>query len=88
METRTYNFFADGGHGWLEVPLEDVRAVGVWDSITTCSYVKSNYAYLEEDCDASAFVRAVRAAGWRVNFLDHYVDGDSIIRRYKRFPSA
>ena len=56
---RTYRFFADSGHGWLEVPRAEVVASGA--KISTYSYYDplTDMAYLEEDCDAPAFLKAV-----------------------------
>lgn len=54
-----YRFFADPGHGWLEVSGAEVVASGV--KISKYSYYDplTNMAYLEEDCDAPAFLAAV-----------------------------
>ena len=55
-------WFSDSGHEWLQVPLKAARwadkadkAKG-GDGISTFSYVKGNYAYLEGDCDAALFL--------------------------------
>ncbi|MDZ4263801.1 MAG: hypothetical protein U1B30_15900 [Pseudomonadota bacterium] len=53
-----YTFIADPGHGWLQVPLHEVRKLGIADKISACSYMSSNMAYLEEDCDAPLFIKA------------------------------
>jgi hypothetical protein len=55
---RKYRFFEDPGHGWLEVPRADVVASGV--NISRYSYYDpaTDRAYLEEDCDAQAFMKA------------------------------
>ena len=62
---KTYKFHHDGGHGWLEVPRADLMASGVMAKISACSYQSSDgeTVYLEEDCDASAFCRAIQQAG-------------------------
>ena len=54
-----YRFFADPGHGWLEVPRAEVVAAGV--KVTPYSYYDpvTDMAYLEEDCEAPAFLAAV-----------------------------
>jgi hypothetical protein len=54
----TYRFFIDSGHGWLEVPQSEVVASGA--KISAYSYYDpvTGMAYLEEDCDAPAFLRA------------------------------
>lgn len=47
-----YEFISDPGHGWLKVPLADLPK-GFHPS--QYSFKDSQFAYLEEDCDASAF---------------------------------
>lgn len=61
----TYRFIEDPGHGWLEVPVEEVRRLCIEDQISGYSYVSKcgQFAYLEEDCDASLFIRAKEARG-------------------------
>jgi hypothetical protein len=54
-----YRFFADPGHGWLEVYRAEVVASGA--KISGYSYYDplTDMAYLEEDCDAPNFLNAV-----------------------------
>lgn len=58
IQTKVYNFISDPGHGWLEVPVEEVKALAL--DITPYSYVdnRKGLAYLEEDLDAGVFVNA------------------------------
>ena len=54
-----YTFYEDPGHGWLEVPVEDLIEAGVANKISSCSYRDDNgMAYLEEDCDMAIFLEA------------------------------
>jgi len=57
--SHKYRFFADLGHGWLEVPRAEVVESGA--EISAYSYYDpaTDMAYLEEDCDAPAFLKAV-----------------------------
>jgi len=50
-----YRFIIDPGHGWLEVPEAEVRAVGSW--VSQYSYREGSFLYLEEDRDAPDFCR-------------------------------
>ena len=49
-----YTFITDPGHGWLRVPLAEIRGL----AISSYSFRDANYAYLEEDQDAPTFMRA------------------------------
>lgn len=55
MAKKTYIFFTDPGHGWLRVPLTELEPIK--NKISACSYMNDKYAYLEEDCDASKFLK-------------------------------
>ena len=56
-------WFADSGHEWLQVPLKAARfadkidKANGGDGISTFSYVKGSFAYLEGDCDAALFMK-------------------------------
>ena len=51
---KVYTKIDDAGHGWLKVPLEEVRTSGA--DISSCSFRDEEYAYLEEDCDMLQFL--------------------------------
>ena len=53
-----YTFYSDAWHGWLKVSLKDLKELGLIDDITQYSYIKGDYAYLEEDHDANLFIKA------------------------------
>lgn len=83
---RVYPFFSDPGHGWLKVPMNDVRALGIAGEISHYSYRDGDNAYLEEDCDLSRFMHAAKAAGWNVDIEERKpANNSSRIRSYNRF---
>ena len=57
-----YKFFSDSGHGWLQVPLPELIALGIEKKISSYSYLDSGQAYLEEDCDFAVFYHAYEKA--------------------------
>ena len=65
------NVYADPGHAWAKVKKSTLRKLGIADKITTYSYMRGDYAYLEEDCDLSTLMLALRAAGVRFEFNEH-----------------
>jgi len=91
MKTQKLTFHCDRGHGWLEVPREDIDALGIADQISAYSYAmaathkRAGMVYLEEDCDASLFLDAAKAAGWTIQIVEKYTDTDSPIRNMKRY---
>ena len=54
-----YLWIEDPGHAWLRVKIEEVKESKA--DISSYSYISrdTGMAYLEEDCDAPAFLRAV-----------------------------
>ena len=84
-KTRNLKFYADPGHGWLEVPREDLDALKIRDQISGCSYAGSGKVYLEEDCDANVYMGAAIAAGIHVKSEYQHTNEDSFIRSLPQF---
>jgi len=92
-----YQFIADAGHGWLEVPAAEVAAAGIAADVSRYSYQSADGAtvYLEEDCDAGRF-GAVKAAAADQSITDwfrdctsfQHIDGDCFIRKLPRYGGA
>ena len=83
--TYVLTFHTDPGHGWLEVPVKEVRESGV--PISECSYVKNDMAYLEEDCDATAYIDYLDKQNIAYTIgRDVHVDHSHPIRDYRSWP--
>lgn len=67
---KTFDFISDPGHGWLKVPHALLAELGIADKISTYSYSRDAFAYLEEDLDASTFIAAMKAAGREIKFRE------------------
>lgn len=70
----TFKFLSDPRHGWLSVPRSLVDKLGIADRISSFSYQQGNRVYLEEDCDAPLFLKAMYAAGHDVEVVESYHD--------------
>lgn len=55
---KSFDFISDPGHGWVKVPLVLLETLCISREITRYSYVRGEYAYLEEDLDATTFHQA------------------------------
>ena len=77
-----YKFFTDPGHGWLEVTRNEINRLHVVPS--KYSYMRGDLVYLEEDCDASAFIRAKKELGEKVETTEIY-RVRTAIRNYPSF---
>jgi hypothetical protein len=88
-QMKKYTFYSDAGHGWLEVDLQELIALGVASAISRCSYIKrtedGTKVYLEEDCDVQVFDDAMKKR--KIEYACYHVDHgmDSQIRNYLRF---
>lgn len=82
--TRQYTWYADPGHAWLKVPLDELKALGITGQISNYSYCYAGQAYLEEDCDAGKFIDALRELGWTVTTNEVFQDPTNI-RNFPRF---
>ena len=79
-EPRTYTYLSDPGHGWLIVPLADVRAAGFRPS--EFSFYQGSLAYLEEDADMPAFLALMPNPP---TITDQSIDRDAPCRNFRRF---
>jgi hypothetical protein len=80
-------YHSDPGHGWLAVKLSDLKMLGIESEISSYSYVKGKTAYLEEDCDAPAFIRAASAKGITVEVREGPQRERSPIRSFQSYNS-
>ena len=84
LEPDAMRFYSDAGHGWLEVPTVDVAKSGTIPSKYSYVDVDNGLTYLEEDCDASAYLTAIGcqfdlAITWG-GIKEIFINGDAWIR--------
>ncbi len=72
QHTHTYTLHHDPGHGWLEVPMNELLAHGIAEKVSPFSYRKGDTAYLEEDCDAPLFLNALAQSGITYTIKEEY----------------
>lgn len=79
--------FSDPGHGWSKVKRSELIKLDILNKITSCSYQRGEYVYLEEDCDLTTYVNALKSTGIEYKFTKNYTKGHrrSKIRNYERF---
>jgi hypothetical protein len=81
----TYNYLQDPGHGWLQVPMTEIKKLGLAQKISVYSYRKGDSAFLEEDCDMSLFIQAMNATGQEFKLNEVHTNYDSPVRSFSRF---
>ena len=86
MKPIMYVFHSDPGHAWLEVPMGTLHRLGIAEKISACSYRNGDKAYLEEDCDAPLFLRALESAGIP-HTIQERCEENTPIREYDHYQS-
>ena len=90
MSKQQLVFHSDPGHGWLEVPMTSLVQAGVHEEISGYSYVSRDrsVAYLEEDCDAIKYMKAIGYSDNKEAFevIELNTNNDSFIRRLRSYP--
>tara|TARA_R110000803_G_scaffold157114_1_gene221559 strand:- start:108 stop:374 length:267 start_codon:yes stop_codon:yes gene_type:complete len=85
---KTVKIYTDRGHGWAAVKTKELRALGIAGQISHYSYQRGQTAYLEEDCDLSVYLAAIKAAGHEPQFVEKHTDQRSPIRSYNTYSEA
>ena len=84
---KSITIYTDPSHGWAKVPLSELHKLDIADKISTYSYIHKNglYAYLEEDCDLSTYLKALDDNGIKFRMIEKHTDRSSKIRSYSRY---
>jgi len=85
MNKIKLKFYSDPGHGWVAVKRKIVYDMDLAGKTSQYSYQRGNTVYLEEDCDASLLVEALRERGIEIALEENITDKTSPIRSYERF---
>lgn len=84
-KTFTIIVYSDPGHAWGKVKRIVLHNLGIANNISSYSYQRGEYVYLEEDCDLSTLCMALNERNTRVKFVEKRTDRDSRIRSYERY---
>ena len=82
---RSFQYFTDSEHGWIKVPVKLLKSLGIEGKISMYSYRRGEYAYLEEDCDASLFLDSMKADGKECKLVAKHTNKRSKIRSYYHY---
>ena len=92
IENTPLIFWEDAGHGWMAVPEEHIKYLGIENDITSYSYHYQGTVYLEEDQDLGTYLKARHEQGWDNELYESYKTsirkwaGDqAVIRRYPSY---
>lgn len=87
MKEKTFTIivYSDPGHAWGKVKRIVLHNLGIADNISSYSYQRGEYVYLEEDCDLTALCMALNQRNTRIKFVEKRTNRDSRIRSYERY---
>jgi hypothetical protein len=85
MTKLSLNFYCDPGHGWVKISIDKLKQLGIADQISRYSYMRQNYAYLEEDCDLGTLYAAADKAGIEIRLKEYHTNKTSKIRSYDNY---
>ena len=77
--------YEDPKHAWGKVPKKKLEELGILDQITSFSYERNGYLYLEEDCDLPLFIEAMEDHGETVEIENQVINHQSRIQSYKNW---
>lgn len=79
-----FTLFVDPGHGWLKVSIAQLKKLApeVINSISPYSYMTPTAVFLEEDCDAPLFLKALTAKNIVHDHKVSHTNNRSKIRSY------
>ena len=78
--------FGDPGHAWARFPKGRLVKLGIADKISCYSYQNGSNAFLEEDCDLSTLITALRENGYTdIKFNESHTNKQSKIRSYNTY---
>ena len=82
MKTKTFNYYCDPSHGWVKAPVSLLKDLQIEKEITSFSYYRGGFAYLEEDMDASLLHKKLEEKGVEVKYKEFHTNKSSKIRNY------
>ena len=78
-------YYTDPGHGWFAVKRAELAELGILGQVSHYSYERGRTVYLEEDCDATLYFTAHKAAGTVPPYIEKHTDKRHPIRSYATF---
>jgi len=83
---QVFHYYQDSSHGWVKVKKSILEELGISHEISKFSYMKGEYAYLEEDSDSRTFILAYeKINGKRPTFNESHSNKSSKICSYEDY---
>jgi len=86
MKKLTVVFISDPGHGWVKISREKLIKLGIARKISSYSYQRAGWVFLEEDCDAALLIKTCELLKIKLVIKKKTpARNSSKIRNYQRF---
>lgn len=85
QKIKTIQTFSDPSHGWGKVSKKELQKLNLLEKISHCSYQTKDFVFLEEDCDLTIYVNALKEKGIEYKFRGTSSNKRSRIRNYDNF---
>lgn len=81
----TLTIFEDPGHGWCRFPRTRLQKIGIDKQISSFSYQRGDYVYLEEDGDLGLLYETLKNLGYEITLKNQHTNKSSKIRSYDHY---
>ncbi len=80
-----FNVYSDPQHGWCKVKRSLLVQLCIDNDISSFSYERGEYVYIEEDGDMAIFITAMNNKNIKFSFNELSGNRSSRIRNYNRY---
>jgi hypothetical protein len=81
----TVTVYSDPSHAWAKVKRSVLTNLKIADKVSSFSYQRGDYAYLEEDADFPLLIAALQQHNTRIKCVEKHTDKESRVRSYERY---
>lgn len=77
--------YSDPAHGWMKIPRKELIKFNIEYKISSCSYQRKDFVYLEEDMDMTTYINALKEKGIVFDVKIFHGNKRSKIRNYESY---
>lgn len=89
LKKKVVQVYNDPGHAWAKVKRSELVSLLLCGEISSFSYQRGDYVYLEEDYDLAKYINALKKynSGIEIKFKEYWTNRRSKIRDYQSYHS-
>jgi hypothetical protein len=85
MKCFTIILYSDPSHAFGKVKRQVLKNLNIENEISTYSYQRGDYVFLECECDLSLLCKRLAEHDTKVKFVERHTNKQSRIRDYERY---